>query len=381
MVCQGCGHEFSHSAPRCPRCNRSIKLGQSDSRLIEFPRKPKLQASAPSQELPAWRLELNEKVRAVRARKGEGEAPQSARESSTSSSAGAAAAPAFESGKSLRSTGVTTSDAPSAASNPNRKTSNIIVEAALSRVRKATETANRASLPKIEPARPARNAMGTDRQATARALEPASEPLVRPGYIDALPEYAPAADLAAPAVEPPAAETFELPDAASIMPIDELEPVDYLEAEVRKVDKALGLEFSRNESPSVAAHIVINVVDLAAIAISSSPFFALMALNNGSFTQRSTRIAAFAVVMLVSFLYLAITQSLGGKTFGMMATNTRVVEAQTFEHVSGTRAMVRSAAYLVSLLAAGVGILWAVTNRKHRGWQDLLSGTLVARDF
>src|ERR1700752_1840405 len=68
MKCQGCGHEFPNSLLRCPRCRRlSSKRseGSGDSRLIEFPRRPRTSQSEPSEaSLPAWRIELNEKVRA-----------------------------------------------------------------------------------------------------------------------------------------------------------------------------------------------------------------------------------------------------------------------------------------------------------------------------
>src|SRR5512134_2874331 len=72
MKCHGCGHEFPNTSARCPRCHRSTsRRGRTstDSRLLEFPRRtrsaPPAEASAPP--LPAWRVELNEKVRAIRA--------------------------------------------------------------------------------------------------------------------------------------------------------------------------------------------------------------------------------------------------------------------------------------------------------------------------
>src|SRR5688572_29104756 len=74
MKCLGCGHEFPSTSARCPRCHRSSsRRGRTatDSRLLEFPKRarmaPPSEAKAPS--LPAWRLELNEKVRAIRAKR------------------------------------------------------------------------------------------------------------------------------------------------------------------------------------------------------------------------------------------------------------------------------------------------------------------------
>src|SRR5919205_323215 len=74
MNCQGCGHNFPNTLTRCPRCkvlsSRRIQRA-SDSRLIEFPRKTRLAQEPESNDaaLPKWRQDLNEKVRAIRARR------------------------------------------------------------------------------------------------------------------------------------------------------------------------------------------------------------------------------------------------------------------------------------------------------------------------
>src|SRR5215216_4693892 len=73
MKCQGCGHEYPNPISRCPRCRLSSRRGSktSDSRLIEFPRKarPVSQSEPADAALPAWRVELNERVRAIKARR------------------------------------------------------------------------------------------------------------------------------------------------------------------------------------------------------------------------------------------------------------------------------------------------------------------------
>src|SRR5215216_5378215 len=73
MKCQGCGHEYPNTISRCPRCRLSSRRGSksSDSRLIEFPRKARqISQSEPAEAaLPAWRVELNERVRAIKARR------------------------------------------------------------------------------------------------------------------------------------------------------------------------------------------------------------------------------------------------------------------------------------------------------------------------
>ena len=84
----------------------------------------------------------------------------------------------------------------------------------------------------------------------------------------------------------------------TIIVLDEMEPVDYLAAEINKV--AAGDEFAHDESPSLFTHVVIGLTDLFAIALSSTPFLALVEITNGNYAFSRTRIAVGAVVFIVS---------------------------------------------------------------------------------
>ncbi|HSO76834.1 MAG TPA: RDD family protein [Blastocatellia bacterium] len=291
----------------------------------------------------------------------------------------------------------------SSASLQTASSNNPVVQAALSRARRASETASRAALPRIESNRPlpaaAKNTVAVDRDATARVLEPAPEidafstapPASQPEFSASSytqPEHGePVAAhriATAPPIVPderPSYAADDLAEAATTVPIDELEPCDYLEAEVRRVDKALSAEFSRNESPSLGTHVVINVIDLLVVAISCLPFMAAIALANGSFDSFQTRMVSIGIIALVSFLYLGLTHCLCGKTIGMMLTNTRIVDATSFGDPTRKRALMRAAGYFLAIAPALVGLLWIAGNPKRRGWHDFISGTFVARDF
>jgi uncharacterized RDD family membrane protein YckC len=185
---------------------------------------------------------------------------------------------------------------------------------------------------------------------------------------------------AGPFDSPPPAlkDTIESP---KVLVLDEIEPMDYLEAEVRKVDQVLSKEFAKNDSPSLITHLVLNIVDLLTVAVSCSPFLAIILITNGSFASPHTRAAMGGVIALVTFLYLALTQCLCGKTFGMMFTGTRILDNRTSEPPSAQRALLRAAGYFIAVAPALLGLLWAAGNRKRRGWQDLIAGTFVAHDF
>src|SRR5262245_9843032 len=159
MKCTGCGHEFPGKSARCPRCQRSTSRrgrASTDSRLLEFPRRarvaPSVESSSPP--LPAWRVELNEKVRAIRAKRtSELEAEQLAM-ATEAELISSAASDQPQPGSRLPSEYADDLPSQERPATPARRSSSNIVEAALIRVKRASENASRAALPKIEPARP-----------------------------------------------------------------------------------------------------------------------------------------------------------------------------------------------------------------------------------
>ena len=484
MKCQGCGHDYPSTLTRCTHCRLLNPKRAQSSRLIEFPRKARASveresAQTPQTPLPAWRQEVSEKVRAAKARRntpthnstshGSAAEPAPAPEATppvadfeyseanryekqfaprTAPSPAPARAPRPYSGV----TGVESASG-SASAAPARtapRTNDNIVEAALTRVRRATENASRASLPKIEPARPVQTAKGSivvDREATARALEPRPveprpieprtieprtiEPrTIEPRPIEPTVDVTPKTRLittplpriaeeprvtAEPEIKRPTVQSSALPIPKPVEPplppapqlsaeprlsaepladvgppeevtmretiivLDEMEPLDYLAAEINKV--AAGDEFAHNESPSLFTHVVIGLTDLITIALSCAPFLALIEIVNGNYADGRTRAAVAVVLLVVSSFYLALTQSLCGRTFGMMLTNTRLVDAQNYEPISAGRALLRTLGYFVALAPAMIGLLWPAINRQRRAWQDYIAGTLVARDF
>src|SRR6185369_13591017 len=182
MNCQSCGHNYPNTLTRCPRCKAlSNRRGQrsGDSRLIEFPRKAR---PAPENEptdtaMPQWRQDLNEKVRAIRARRNNpamatavatarsdeqveaGTNPERRNQSRTISETAAA----ILQGRSTRMEAFAQTNLDP---QPPTKSANPIVEKALSRVRRASENAQREYLPKIEPAKPTRPAYAVENEAT-----------------------------------------------------------------------------------------------------------------------------------------------------------------------------------------------------------------------
>jgi uncharacterized RDD family membrane protein YckC len=413
MICQGCGHNYPSTITRCPKCRLAQnRRGQrsSDSRLIEFPKKSRVaQQNEQSQSsLPAWRVELNEKVRAIQARRNNPALQTQTVETHQATvpdlecDTGVAAVRQPELHTRSRMT-VASEPIKQSASRADHRSSDTIVEAALTRVRRASENASRAALPKIEPVRPMAQTtpLGMDREATARALElsPEITQQARPSTLT-LPDVAPPPVRQPDIADEPQRITRKIEASPSrksedsimsvqeettvssrLIVLDENEPLDYLEAEIRKVDQVLSAELSKSDSPSLFTHVVINAIDLFTIAICSMPFLALIGLYNGAFAFSQTRAASVGIVLLIAFFYMSLTQCLCGRTFGMMFTNTSVIDARTAEPVTPQRALLRSVGYLVAAAPAMIGLLWGATNHKRRGLHDYIAGTQIACDF
>lgn len=92
---------------------------------------------------------------------------------------------------------------------------------------------------------------------------------------------------------------------------------------------------------------------------------------------------------LLSFLamlnggYLATFVAAGGQTIGKMAAGTRVVPADPAappaERVSFGQSLLRTSAYLISVLPAGLGFVPAMVGREHRALHDRLADTRVVK--
>lgn len=80
----------------------------------------------------------------------------------------------------------------------------------------------------------------------------------------------------------------------------------------------------------------------------------------------------------VCFFYLGSCWRYGGITLGMRAWKIRLVSADG-EIITWPRCLLRYIVALVSLLALGLGILWALVDRNNRCWHDLAARTLLIK--
>ena len=115
-------------------------------------------------------------------------------------------------------------------------------------------------------------------------------------------------------------------------------------------------------------------------------FVAMLVLSPFAFTGANwstasgllTFVAAWAIV---SFLYMTICVGFFGKTMGMRLFSLELVDAIENEYPTLHQAAINSALFLLSLGFAGAGFVTAFFNEERRAIHDLLSGTIIVREF
>lgn len=348
MKCPVCSHVYPDTLSRCSRCGRvgPEHAGTSDtpSTLIEFPTQRQSRSS-----LPDWRIELNEKVRAIKARRsmeamvGEGTA---ARRAAMAQQEEAVAPPVPE--------------PPPVA----EEHANPIVTAALDRLRRAANAASQS-----QPSPMGRR--GSASAARVAALpSPSREPLSyqQPSALTAV-EPAPMATLAA---SPVREDLFDPAELLEGLDDDAFDPEAIVSQALLPAAPAL-------EHASVAARFLAGVIDAGIYVAVSLPFVAATWAFGGDFTRPAVPVLLGSTLILLGIYYLLAMFTVGGRTIGMMVGGLRVVDRDGNE--PAPRALfLRASGYVVAALPAGLGFLWAIVHREHCGLHDLLSGTRVVRE-
>ena len=114
-----------------------------------------------------------------------------------------------------------------------------------------------------------------------------------------------------------------------------------------------------------------------AAGILLSPFL----VSNANRATVSGFLAIGGAVLLVMFVYQTITTTFMGRTFGMKLFSLEIIDAEKNETPTLHQAAVNSAVYLLSLLLFGLGFLPAFFNEERRTVHDILSGTLLIREY
>ena len=121
------------------------------------------------------------------------------------------------------------------------------------------------------------------------------------------------------------------------------------------------------------------ILDLVVVGLLASPFLALTELT--TFEWQNPRVIAFAAgsLLVTAFLYLTIAVAFTGRTIGMRLFSLRVVDVRTGLIPTGGQCVSRTFLYILTLAAAGLGLLYAIISRDKRAIHDQFTRTVVVR--
>ena len=108
-----------------------------------------------------------------------------------------------------------------------------------------------------------------------------------------------------------------------------------------------------------------------------SPFL----LSGGTWLSVSGVLAFAAALAIVMFVYLTASIGYTGRTFGMRVFSLELVDAEQDAYPTLHQAAVSSAVYLLSLAVGGIGLLPLFFNDERRAPHDLISGTILIREY
>ena len=108
-----------------------------------------------------------------------------------------------------------------------------------------------------------------------------------------------------------------------------------------------------------------------------SPFM----LFGGNWFTLAGFVGFAAVCAIVMFIYLTTTIGYFGKTFGMHLFKLEVIDIDGEEYPTFHQAAVSSAVYLLSVCFGGIGFLTSLIDKENRAAHDLISGTIVVKEF
>jgi uncharacterized RDD family membrane protein YckC len=132
-------------------------------------------------------------------------------------------------------------------------------------------------------------------------------------------------------------------------------------------------------SAAVWRRLSAAILDLVIVGLLAAPFLALTELT--TFAWQDPRVILFTAgsLIVMAFFYLTIAVAFTGRTVGMKLFSLRVVDARTGLIPTGGQCTGRSILYLLTMAAAGIGLLYVVINRDQRTIHDQFTRTAVVR--
>lgn len=169
-----------------------------------------------------------------------------------------------------------------------------------------------------------------------------------------------------------------------VIHIPKVEEPEALEETVLAVQEAVIEEVEADEIEDLAPFSVrfnAGLFDLIIGAFMSMLLLSPFVLMGGSWFTWVGLFAFGATSAVVMFIYLTTCLGLFGKTLGMRIFSLEVVDVEESDYPTFHQAALSSTIYLLSLAFGGIGFLTVPFNEERRAMHDLLSGTIVVKEF
>ena len=155
-------------------------------------------------------------------------------------------------------------------------------------------------------------------------------------------------------------------------------------APVETVGPAPGVEFAPHGA-RIVAYLIDGLILLVVDLILMVPFFlfAADAVRSPETTPSAGTIALFVVLLIVMLLlnlgYFPYFWQRSGQTPGMRPFDLWVVRDQDGSAFGWGTALLRLVGLYVASAVFYLGFIWIFIDQRHRGWHDLIAGTVVIR--
>jgi uncharacterized RDD family membrane protein YckC len=170
---------------------------------------------------------------------------------------------------------------------------------------------------------------------------------------------------------------------------DPATPIVPWSAPVEPTGPAPGVEFAPH-GPRLLAYLIDSLILFLAFVLISIVGAGLVALAGGfdeaALASRSPSglviligLAWFAAIMVVSIGYFPFFWRGRGQTPGMRPFHLVVVRDKDGQSFGWGTAWLRLLGLYVASSVFYLGFVWILIDKRHRGWQDLIAGTLVIK--
>ncbi|HEY6804076.1 MAG TPA: RDD family protein [Pyrinomonadaceae bacterium] len=143
------------------------------------------------------------------------------------------------------------------------------------------------------------------------------------------------------------------------------------------ISRTVRVDEINSRRPAAFRRLVCALLDLIICAAICTPIaFAMQATGTNLQDIRAIEVLAGSLVV-ITFIYLTLTTALTGRTLAMRLLSLRIIDIKTGLIPTGGQAVARSILYVLSLAAAGLGIVYALVSREGYTAHDQITRTAV----